>query len=305
VYKVYRDVRIFSGHVRKPDWQIENIQFGTPSSIDIRYMPGEMIWLNFDLVNYASQDLYIINAGIQPEWLVRERIWLSKPVKQLLKPGHRIPVQIPFNVPTDIELGEYELLFGIEGQYLPAQGYSNMSTPPMWTEPMVVGVKYPFMGETIFLSHSVKNMHLVRQLEKYLDNYGINVIIGEDYQQPSRNLNEKFMAMIDSSSIFLALLTDPAVRSEWVHKETVYALRTNKPHILLKEESVNLDWAYEYIPFSERSGPLAIFQTTMAAIQNMKNPQQIVSTKKLFDSPLIIIIGVAVLAFIAGWYLRK
>jgi hypothetical protein len=76
---------------------------------------------------------------------------------------------------------------------------------------------------------------------------------------------------------------------------------------VLKEESVNLSWANEYVPFSEHSGPLAIFQTIMAAIQHLKStpPQQIVSTKSALDSPLIMILLVAVLAFIAGWYLRK
>jgi hypothetical protein len=42
-------------------------------------------------------------------------------------------------------------------------------------------------------------------------NRGIQVLIGEDNKQPGRILDEKFMEMIRSSTIFLGILTDAAV----------------------------------------------------------------------------------------------
>ena len=296
VYKVSNDFKTFSGQVRKPLWKIENIIFDHPNC---RYFPGNIVNVNFEIVNYSIHDLYILSVGIQTEWMIKENIWTSQVLKDLLKPKQRSRIKLSFQIPYDIPFGEYELLFGLEGEYLPTQGYNESPLCPIWTEPLVLHVKYPLIHETVFLSHSVKDIYLVRELEKYLDNYGILVIIGEDHQLPGHILEEKFKKMIFNSSIFLALVTDNAIRSEMVRKEINDAIETNKPKILLKESSVKLKWDAEWVSFSKNQSPLEIFQIIMLAIQNLQEKGEV------RDSPLIGMLLIAVVAFLIGWGLRK
>ena len=107
------------------------------------------------------------------------------------------------------------------------------------------------------------------------------------------------MEMIRSSTIFLCVLTDAAVRSIMVRNEIAYAVNIRKPCILLKEESVTLDWNAEWIPFSKYDEPISVFQTIMAAVENIKKDQGVLA------SPLIGILGVALISFILGLSLRK
>ena len=197
-------------------------------------------------------------------------------------------------------LGEYELRFGIRGQYLPVVKYQDQSLQVRWSEPEIIHIKYPLNGIKIFISHSTLDMPLIRQLEQYLDNYGFEPIIAEDIRSPGMLLREKFQAKIREATIFLVLFTENSIRSKWVIEETNYALQIGKPIIPLKEESVKINLDIEWIEFSKYEKPEIIFSRIMDGINNC--------FKKLPLAPQVAgtgltIIAVGILAFLTGLFI--
>lgn len=267
VYKVAETIQTFSDNVNLPEWSILNIQFNKPHE---RYMPGEAARVNFTFQNQSNRDLYVINIGVQTEWMIKEGMWYSQQVKGLVKPNQSRYISISFPIPRDIGLGEYELLFGVEAQYLPVTGYENQVTTD-WSHPLILHIKHPLSNNKVFLSHSVKDQFLVRQLEKKLDEFGIITYVGEDISSPGSQLNEKFQRLISTSNFFIALLTNPALESPWVQMEIEYAKSLNKPMILLKDRTINVDSNHEWIEFSSNDSPQHTFQIIMNALEILQN----------------------------------
>ena len=288
VYKVYESVKSYLTPVMKPDWVV-NIVPAEPICL-----PGKSISMKFNFENRSDRDLYLYRVGVSSEWMDSDK-WFAQDVKDLIKPGRSRLFSFVLSIPSDIGLGEYELRFGIEGQYLPVSGYSDQSMQTQWSEPIIFHVKHPPTGIKVFISHSTQDMHLVRELENQLDNYGIQAMVAEDRPQPGIELNKKFEAMIGESTMFLALLTESGVRSDWVIKETNYALKIEKPRILLKEESVNVKTSYEWISFSVNEPIKSIAAKVLNAIDVVKKG---VSTPVTVPLGGVILVGI--LALIAG-----
>src|SRR5574337_1372738 len=160
VYKVYETIRQFTNTVNPPVWTIESITFSNSG----RYMPGAVGQVSFSFRNKAERDLYVMNLGIQTEWMGRQNQWIAQPIRELLRPGQAKFISLSFLIPSDQPLGEYEFYFGVEGQYLPAQSYESTMLTTQWSEPKIIEVKRPFTGINIFLSHSVHDKYLVREL---------------------------------------------------------------------------------------------------------------------------------------------
>jgi hypothetical protein len=106
--------------------------------------------------------------------------------------------------------------------------------------------------------------------------------------------------MIDQCTIFIAILTDVAMRSEWVLRETNYAAGIRKPCILLKEQSISIVTELEWTSFSKHNSSVEIFQIMMTAIDRIRQRNQ-----NLLNSPIVGILGIAIASFLAGWILRK
>lgn len=121
----------------------------------------------------------------------------------------------------------------------------------------------------IFLSHSIQDEYLVRELQNKLDVEGIDVLIGEDEVNPGTYLPEKFKQMIDSCNIFIAVLTNSAIESKWVQWEIDYAIKVNKPRILLKDQLVQLDTNYEWTEFSASESSDIILKKIMDALNKV------------------------------------
>lgn len=267
VYKVAETIQTFSDNINLPEWSILNIRF---NKSDIRYMPGEAVQVNFTFQNQSNRDMYVINIGVQTEWMIKEGKWYSQQIKQLIKPNQSRFISISFPIPRNIGLGEYELLFGVELQYLPATGYENQITTN-WSHPLILHIKHPLINNKVFLSHSVKDQFLVRELEKKLDEFGITTYVGEDISNPGSQLDDKFKRLITASNFFIALLTNPALESSWVQMEIEYAKNLNKPMILLKDKSINVSSNYEWIEFSSNDTPQHTFQIIMNALGILQN----------------------------------
>lgn len=298
VYKVAASIQTFTSQVAEPVWGVENITTnkGIFDDWNPRFLPGEQLTLNYDFVNKSPQDMYVKSLGVRTEWMIRDGIWWSQNIGDVLRPGQRRHVTMSFPVPINTPLGEYEITFGVDGQYLPVQGYSA-PIQTQWSNPLILHVRHPMRGQVVFLSHSVQDIRLVRELERQLLDHGIRVLIGEDEHHPAAELEQKFQQLIRSSTIFVALLTGSATQSEWVIKETNFALSINKPCILLKEESVTgIQTSREWTPFSLSNGPVAIFQTLMSAIGRLNRQPGVATT----GAGVGTILGIGLLAFLLG-----
>lgn len=203
------------------------------------------VW--YTIKNDADSDLYVRKSGIQPQWL--EKNWIADDARMLLKPGEQSQaICIMTQIPRDVSLGEYEVRFGMEGQFLSSHGGSGNLL--QWSEPMFLPVQYPSKNVTVFVSHSTQDMHLVRQLQHYIENYGFSVIIAEDLTQPGVVLSDKFEGLIRTSDIIVGIVTPNGIRSEWVKQEVNYAHKIGKKIVLLVQDTVAFRSPLEYIKFS-------------------------------------------------------
>jgi hypothetical protein len=293
VYKVYREVSTKQVPLIPPQWYVTV----TPPPETKRYLPGSAERFTCNIKNNANLDFYITNSGMQPEWLQGQ--WHISPERFLLRPGESHSVRIDLPIPRDIALGEYELQFGIEGQYLGPNNIANVSTT-QWFEPFILQVKRPLNGYKLFLSHSVEDMHLVRQVEKYLDYNGIEVFIAEDIRTPGAVLEEKFRALIRKAYFFLALLTENGARSNWVIKEINYAHEIDKPMLLLKEHLASVTSTIEWVEFSRFDPQETILEKVGQALDQLKrNPTGTPSVQSV--KPLLLVgLGIFIGALLFG-----
>ena len=262
-------------------WSIQNAGF-----LNSRYLPGQQLPVNFLLKNDSSTDLYVYRVGIRTAWM--GGTWFSQDVKELIKGGNQRWFSFQVPIPHDVGLGNYELVFGVEGQYLPG---SQLQPQVEWSRPAVLQVKKPWIGLRAFFSHSNDDMSLVTRLKDSLDNDGIEVILAEEKLEPGVVLEEKFQRLIRESGLVIALLTDNGVRSSWVIKEVNYAFQIGKPCILLKEESVTLATDREWVKFSN-------YDSHEVLSQKVKEAIEVVRGKISQPNILGAVIAVGLLAFV-------
>lgn len=266
VYKVYRELSTRLVPTTPPPWYVT---IG-PEPDTRRYLPGQTERFNCELRNTSGgMDLYVLRSGLQPEWLRGQ--WHVSEERFLLRPGESRSVRVDVPIPPDMALGEYELQFGVQGKLLgPGISTPYDADPIQWADPFILHIKQPYGGFRLFLSHSVMDMFLVRQIEQHLDANGIQVIIGEDVKAPGAVLEAKFEQLIVQSHFFLALLTENGARSEWVIKETNYAHQINKPMLLLKEKEASVTSSREWIEFSRCDDPEVIWQSISEAMDHLR-----------------------------------
>lgn len=286
VYKIYSSTKSQSFQITQPSWSIQNA-----TALDVRYLPGQSVPLGFLFRNDSLLDIYVNKIGLRAEWMQPDS-WHAQEINDLVKRGTQRWFSFSLPIPRDVKLGEYELLFGLEGQYLPTTQFQP--TQVEWSEPAILHVKQPLTGMKIFFSHSTEDITLVRQLEASLDNAGISVTIGEDVISPGIVLSEKFERLIRESNLVLGFLTESGARSEWVLKEVNYALQIGKPHILLKEESVQIDTNREWVKFSRNASPDEIFLIIMNSITMVQKNMAAQA------NPIGAIIGAGILVFLLG-----
>lgn len=302
VYKIYDTFKTYIAQVGKPDWSINGINFNNPNK---RFLPLENISVSFNFENTSDKDMYINRLGIWVEWF-KSGEWYAQDVKDLVKSGQRRFFSFIIAIPGDVSLGEYELRFGVEAQYLPAIGYQGQSLQTQWgTDPVIIHIKHPLAQNKVFISHSTMDMSLIRQLEEHLDNYGLEPIIAEDIQTPGVLLWEKFQVKIKEATIFLVLFTENSINSKWVIEETNFAYRTGKIVIPLKEENVHeINNDIEWIKYSKNERPEIIFSKIMNGINSRLNTNQVspqnnaVTTSPSQDNTAATIIGLGIFAFL-------
>ena len=287
VYKVYSKLKTHMFLISRPRWTVSGVRFSRS-----RYMPGDRVHVGFYLENGGGRDFYLYRVGVQAEWMRGQ--WVAREVREVLKPGQRRYFSLMFDVPEDLELGEYEVRIGVEGQYLPVVSDPYIQTE--WSDPVVLHVKHPSRGVRVFISHSTRDLPLVRKVAEYLDNYGIEAVVAEDVSEPGAYLREKIESLIRESTILLAFLTESAVKSKWVLYEIDYAYRVGKPIIPLKEKSVSIESPLEWVEFSRDESPQAVFIKVLEAVERVLERQA--------SSRMRAALALAAMLLLLGWLLR-
>ena len=95
------------------------------------------------------------------------------------------------------------------------------------------------MAYKVFISHSTRDRGLVISLSHLLSEFGVDVHVAEWYLTPGEHLDRKVFKLIQGANCVVVLLTRNGVRSNWVHQEVGYALKSNKPIIPLVERGLN------------------------------------------------------------------
>jgi hypothetical protein len=307
VYKVAASFRIQQGAL--PDTMF-TVDMRPDRGPEAHYLPGEVAQLTFVLTNEAPGDLYVLEAGVQPEWLAPVSQWIFSTQRRLLGPGESLTIRLGLAIPGDLPLGEKDLSFGVRGQLL---GPYHTSPPDelVWSDPLVLHVQNPASGIRVFLSHSVADMWVVRQLASALEDVGIDPIIAEEMPTPGSPLDAKFAALIDQSSVLVALLTWQSVRSDWVLAEVDYALRTGKPTILLRDQALAYQQTgfehVEWTPIDLSHGAAAVASSMLAALDATRDSQMLLagSRQGAQSDPKPAILIAALGALVAGIAIGK
>ncbi|GAI85196.1 unnamed protein product [marine sediment metagenome] len=117
--------------------------------------------------------------------------------------------------------------------------------------------------EKVFISHSMKDSHLVRVLVKNLEIYSVEAYIAERDYQPGKQLSQKIMQNIDTSNYFLVVYTINGEDSIYVQQEIGYWLGKKKfnDFIPLVAKGINprgFLHGLEFIEFDQQNPKLGI-----------------------------------------------
>lgn len=194
-----------------------------------RYLPGSVALATFTVSNRSQSDLYVFQVGARPEW-IPSTDWIPATVRRLLSAGQSMVVRLTIPVPDEVTLGEKDVFFGLQGQWAGPQSLSPSDV--MWTGAMIVMVQRPRLGVTVFLSHSMHDRSLVNQLERTLEDNGIDVILPET--DPAADLRA-----IRGADFVIAVVTQGG-RIESVVEELAHAYRHRKEMVLLRSAALTL-----------------------------------------------------------------
>jgi hypothetical protein len=193
-----------------------------------RYLPGDVAQLRFGLTNYSSIDLYVFQAGVRPEWLEATQ-WIPSLQRKLVRPGETLPVRLSLPIPPELALGEKDLFFGVQGQWVGPESRSP-ANEIMWTTPLLLRVQRNWTGATVFLAHSVHDVSLVSQLESTLDDNGIRTLVAES--------SAALPTQVAMADFLVAVLTDSGARLALAAEEIVQGVALGKTPILLRDTSL-------------------------------------------------------------------
>ncbi len=193
------------------------------------YPPGTAAQTIFTLTNQSGADLYVFQARVRPEWLPPNQ-WIPTSITKLLSPSASLPVRLIVPIPAEVELGEKELVFGIQGQWVGPKSASP-STEVTWMSPMIIRVQRPRTGVKVLLSHSVSEMSWVSRLETTLEDNGVatEVAPATAHAAPAHS--------VETADILVAVITDPS-RLEAALQEISHAKNASKQLVLLRDRSL-------------------------------------------------------------------
>jgi hypothetical protein len=194
-----------------------------------RYLPGATVQATFTLTNNSGADMYIFQAGVRPEWISRAD-WIATTIRKLLGAGGSMQVRLNLAIPEQTTLGDKELLFGIQGQWV-GPLTNSPSSELMWSSPMILKLQRPPIGIKVFITHAVFDPSLIAQLATTLEDNGVEAAIG-DWNSATVHTTE-----IEQAHFLVAVLSDPS-RMESALADIAHAQSRKKDLILLRDASL-------------------------------------------------------------------
>lgn len=261
-----------------------------------RYLPGTTAFATLTLGNRSQADLYVFQVGARPEW-IPPTDWIPATVRRLLSAGQSLIVRLTIPVPEDVTLGEKDVFIGIQGQWAGPQSLSPSDV--MWTSAMIVKVQRPRLGVTAFLSHSMHDGSLVNQLERTLEDNGIDPILPETDAASD-------LRAVRGADFVIAVVTH-GWRIESVVDELLCASQQRTEMVLLRSAALALampglgDLSWATVDFSLGA---AVVMGEVAKYATQIITDRAVAKKRERDDALGIIV-VALAALAAGVALAK
>lgn len=80
---------------------------------------------------------------------------------------------------------------------------------------------------TVFVSHSINDLDIVKRIKSWLEYVGISVFIAHQDIEPAKDFDIEIIEQLKSSLIFVPLLTKNFKKSEWCDQEAGMAIATN------------------------------------------------------------------------------
>jgi hypothetical protein len=193
------------------------------------YPPGAAAQVTFTVGNQSPIDLYVFQAGVRPEWVPPDQ-WIPTSVRKLVPARGSLSIRLTVPIPTEVEVGEKELQFGLQGQWVGPQSASP-SSEVMWANPVIIRVQRPPSGIKVYLSHSVHDMSWVAKLEASLTDNGVATQVAANSEQGGAP------HLVDAADILVAVVTEP-VSLDAALNEAVHAKKRNKQVVLLRDQSL-------------------------------------------------------------------
>lgn len=153
----------------------------------------------------------------------------------------------------------------------------------------------------VFVSHSTKDMKLVRSIRSELEKAGMIVYLAEEHLRPGKNLPQKIMENIESSDCMVVLLTYVGSRSQFVNQEIGAAKMVHKPIIPMVEKKIEkkiggLLAGLEYIYF-DKANPKDAISKVASYVSHLKIRLELEVQKR--EEIFAMIAAIAFLVFIA------
>ena len=170
-------------------------------------------------------------TGFQPSFgacSVRVRPWLCT-------------ITVP--IPNDLPLGEKDLLFGIQGQWVGPQTGSP-SNELMWVSGLVLRVQQPQTSAKVLIAHSVTDLSLVRQFARTLEDSGVSALVPDTEPEVDILLanGADFVVAVVNRPEGLGLLAKAIERGQRVAPEMIL-LRDVRISTLMPAALAALPWA--------------------------------------------------------------
>lgn len=83
----------------------------------------------------------------------------------------------------------------------------------------------------IFISHSILDKKIIKDLQSFIKPFRFNLFVAEHYIHLTKSVSEKIKFMIEKSDIGLIFITDNSYNSQFVQQEIGYLEALKKPYL--------------------------------------------------------------------------
>jgi hypothetical protein len=105
----------------------------------------------------------------------------------------------------------------------------------------------------VFLSYSVEDKKIAGQIKRFLERFEMEVFLAHEDIEPSREWEEVIIEQLKACDVFIPILTENFVSSQWTDQETGFALSRQIPIIPINVgvKPYGFISKYQAFPFDE------------------------------------------------------